>query len=134
MLGLDEEGPTEEIPLLVVNVTTRRNGPIMDESILLPKIRRIQENIKKVSSNTQTQLIPNLVITRKESLVVSKPVKVTESKMETNKKISTDGDMGNGIIDDVKKNKANISLFEMCNLPQQINKLLEDFDSQTSKS
>ena len=41
MLGLDEEEPTEEVSLSAVNVTTRSKGPIMDESILLPKIRKI---------------------------------------------------------------------------------------------
>ena len=42
--------------------------------------------------------------------------------------------MGYDIIEDIKKTKENISLFEMCNLPQQRRKLLEAFDSQTSKS
>ena len=42
--------------------------------------------------------------------------------------------MGYDIIEDIKKTKENISLFEMCNLPQQRNKILEAFDSKTSKS
>ena len=37
MLVLEEEDPTEEIQLSVVNVTTRSKGPILDESLLLPK-------------------------------------------------------------------------------------------------
>ena len=32
--------------------------------------------------------------------------------------------MGYDIVEDIKKSKANISLFEMCNLPQQKEKLL----------
>ena len=40
-LGLDEEDPIEEIQLSSVNVTTRSKGPIMDESLILPKIRKI---------------------------------------------------------------------------------------------
>ena len=33
--------------------------------------------------------------------------------------------MGYDIVEDIKKAKANISLFEMCNLPQQKEKLLK---------
>ena len=43
-------------------------------------------------------------------------------------------DMGYDIIQDIKKTKKNISLFEMCNLPQQRRKLLESFDPQPSRS
>ena len=41
--------------------------------------------------------------------------------------------MGYDIIEDIKKNKVNISLFEMCNLPQQRKKLLESFDAPKNK-
>ena len=50
-LGLDEEEPTEDIQLSSVNVTTKRKGPVMDEILILPKIRKIQESMKKISSN-----------------------------------------------------------------------------------
>ena len=42
--------------------------------------------------------------------------------------------MGYDIIEDIKKTQENISLFEMCNLPQQRKKLLEAFDSQNGKT
>ena len=133
-LGLNDEEITKKIPLSVVNVITRSNGPIIYESTLLPKIMRIQEKMKKFSSNTQTPPIPDLVITRQEAPAVSKNVNIAGSNIETNKKSSTDGDMGYDIVEDIKKTKANISLFEMCNLHQQRKKLLESFDTQTSKS
>ena len=60
-LGLDEGEPTEEVSLSAVNATTRRKGLEMDESILLPKIRRIQEKMKKVNSNTHNPPILALV-------------------------------------------------------------------------
>ena len=41
--------------------------------------------------------------------------------------------MGYDIIEDIKNTKANISLFEMCSLPQQKKKLLEAFNPPTSK-
>ena len=42
--------------------------------------------------------------------------------------------MGYDIIEDIKKKKENISLFEMCSLPQQRKKLLEYFVPQPSGS
>ena len=51
MLGLEEEEPNEEIHLSDVNVTTRRKGPIIEYNKLLPKIKRIQENLKKFRNN-----------------------------------------------------------------------------------
>ena len=41
MLGLKDEEPNEEIQLSDVNVTTRRKGPLIEDNILLPKIKRI---------------------------------------------------------------------------------------------
>ena len=64
MLGLENEEPTKEIQLLVVNVTTRSKGPLIEDNTLLPKIKKIQENMKKIRNNTQTLHVPNLVITR----------------------------------------------------------------------
>ena len=42
--------------------------------------------------------------------------------------------MGYDIVEDIKKTNANISLFELCNLPQQRNNLMEDLDPQPSSS
>ena len=50
MSGLEEEDPTKEIKLSVVNVTIRSKGPIMDEILLLLKIRKIQESMKNISN------------------------------------------------------------------------------------
>ena len=75
-LGLDEDEPTEEIQLSSVNVTTRSKGPILDESLLLTKIRKIQESMKNISSNTQTPPKYDLVTTKDKVMTVSNPVKV----------------------------------------------------------
>ena len=66
--------------------------------------------------------------------MLSKPVKVSKSKVDNNQTILAEGGMGYDIIEDIKKTKEKISLFEMCNLPQQRKKLFEAFDSQTNKS
>ena len=85
-LGLDEEEPIENFQLSAVNVTTRGKGPIMDEILLMPKIRKIQENMKKITSNTQTPPKSDLVITKNKVTVESKPINVVENKAENNKK------------------------------------------------
>ena len=133
-LGLDEEESTEEIQLSAVNVKTKSKGPIMDESLLLPNIMKIQENMKMISSNTQTPPKYDLVTTKDKVTTVSKHVKVVESKTKRNKKGPVEYDMGYDIVEDIKKTKADISLFELCNLPQQINKLMEAFDPRPSRS
>ena len=65
---------------------------------------------------------------------MSKPVNVVEKKVENNKKGPAECDMGYDIIEDIKKTKANVSLFEISNLPQHRKKILEPFDQQTSRS
>ena len=89
--------------------------------------------MKKIRNNTQTPPVPNLVITRKNSPSISKSIKTTENNVESVKKISIECEMGYDIIEDIKKTKANISLFKMCNLPQQRKKLLEAFDAPVNK-
>ena len=57
------------------------------------------------------------------------PVKSTENKVENVKKNSTEHETGYDIVEDIKKAKANISLFEMCNLPQQKENLLKALET-----
>ena len=53
------------------------------------------------------------------------PVKSSENKVGNVKRSSAEHEMGYDIVEDIKKTKANISLFEMCNLPQEKEKLLK---------
>ena len=62
------------------------------------------------------------------------PVKSLENKVENVKKNSTEHEMGYDIIEDIKKTKENISLFEMCNLPQQKEKLLKAHEERITKT
>ena len=57
------------------------------------------------------------------------PLKSTENKAENVKKNSTKHELGYDIVEDIKKAKANISLFEMCNIPQQKEKLLKALET-----
>ena len=66
----------------------------MDEIILLPKIRKIKENMKKINSSTQTPPKSDLVSFKEKVTAVIKPVNVLENKIESNKKSATECDMG----------------------------------------
>ena len=79
-LGLDEEEPTAKIQLSLVNVTTRSKGPVMDEILILPKIKNIQETMKKMSSNTQATSKSDLVNTKDKVATVRKPINIVENK------------------------------------------------------
>ena len=57
-----------------------------------------------------------------------------ENKTERNKKGLVEYDMWYDIVEDIKKTKENISLFELCNLPQQRKKLLEASNPHPSSS
>ena len=61
-------------------------------------------------------------------------MKTVANKLEGTKKDPEEYNMGYDIVEYIKKTKANISLFELCNLPQQRNKLLEAFDPQPSST
>ena len=56
-------------------------------------------------------------------------MKSTKNKVENVKKNTNEHEMGYDIVEDIKKTKANISLFEMCNLPQQKEKLLKALET-----
>ena len=53
------------------------------------------------------------------------PVKPVEEKIDNVKKNLKEHEMGYDILEDIKNDKENISLFEMCNVPQQKEKLLK---------
>ena len=57
------------------------------------------------------------------------PVNSTENKVENVKNNFTDNEMGYDIEEDIKKAKANISLFEMYNLTQQKEKILKALET-----
>ena len=73
--------------------------------------------MKKLTNKTQNPPIPEKVIAKQKNQEVSKPLKVVNNKLENNKKSSVEPEMGYDIVEDIKKTKANVSLFEMCNLP-----------------
>ena len=61
------------------------------------------------------------------------PVKPIEDKVDNVKKNIKTPEMGYDIVEDIKKAKENISLFEMCNLPQHKEKLLKALEVPEEK-
>ena len=72
-LGLGEDEPTEEIQISSVTVATRSKGKVVDESLLLPKIKKMEENMNKILSTTQTKPKTNPINIKETILVVNKP-------------------------------------------------------------
>ena len=116
-LGLNREEPTEEIQVSSVNVTTRSKGPVVDGSLVLPKIKKMKENMKKILSTTQTTPKSNPVNIKEIKSVFNKLVNTMLNKKEGTKKGLVEDDIGYDIVEDIKKTKENISLFELCNFP-----------------
>ena len=87
--------------------------------------------MNKVLSNTQTTPNPNPVNMKETIPVVDKSMKTKINKhMETlanRRETNKERGMGYDIVEDIKKTKENVSLFELCNFPQQRKKNSRSF-------
>ena len=101
------------------NVTTRSQGTVKDDNLILPKIRRLQRNVKnKFQNKLVADIIPEFTITSqdpKQNRTLPKP---NEEKVNADKSHSIEKQMDYDIVEDLKKIKANVPLFEMCKVPQ----------------
>ena len=85
---------------------------------MLPKIKRLQKNVKKFQKNTSANKIPEFNVTNQNLKQINMPAKPIEEKSNNVKMNLTEHKMDYDIVEDIKKVKANISLFEMCKVPQ----------------
>ena len=79
-LGLEEEETTEGAQVSSINVTTRSKGHVVDESLILLKIQKVKENMKKIPSTTQTTPKSNPTNIRETNSVVNKPINTMVNK------------------------------------------------------
>ena len=86
---------------------------------MLLKIKRLQKNINKFQKNTSANKIPEFAITSQNPKQINMHTKPTEEKINNVKMNLTEHKMDYDVVEDIKKVRANISLFEMCNVPQQ---------------
>ena len=106
-------------------MTTRSQGLFNKYNSILPKIKKFQENMNKIRKNTIADKIPEFTITSQDPKQINMPVKPVEEKVDNVKTNLKEHKMGYDIVEDIKRAKANILLFEMCNVPQQKEKLLK---------
>ena len=99
-------------------MTIRSQGLINKDNSILPKIKRLQENVKKIQKSTPTDKIPKFTITSQNPKKINMLVKPVEEKIDNVKKNLEEHNMEYNIVEDIKRAKPNISLFEMCNVPQ----------------
>ena len=85
--------------------------------------------MKKMNNNTPIVNIPEFVISSQSPKAINMPMKSIENKAENVKKNPIEHEMGYDIVEYIKKTKANISLFEMCNIPQQKETLLKALET-----
>ena len=85
--------------------------------------------MKKIQKNTSTIKIPRFSISCQYSKKINTPLKPVDVNIDNVKKNLKEPKMGYDIVEDIKKEKMNISLFEMCNLPQQKEKILKALET-----
>ena len=105
--------------ILETNVTTRSQGLIKENSLMLPKIKKLQKNVKKFQKNSSANKIPEFTPTSQNPRQINMPTKPIEEKINNVKTNLTEHKMDYDIVEDIKRVRENISLFEMCNVPQQ---------------
>ena len=120
-----EEGSLKQEETSETNVTTRIQGLLNKDNLILPKIKRLQENMNKIQKTNIDDKIPEFTITSQDLKQVNMPIKPIEDKVDNVKENLKTPEMGYDIMEDIKRSKVNISLFEMCNVPQQKEKLLK---------
>ena len=63
LFNAEEERNWEYEDVVEMNVTTRSQGLVKEDSLMLPKIKRIQKNVKKFQNNSSADKIPEFTIT-----------------------------------------------------------------------
>ena len=114
MFDTEEEGYLKQEEISETNVTTRSQGLLNKDNSILPKIKKFQENMKKRQKNNTDDKIPEFTITSQDPKQVKMPDKPIEDKVDNVKENLKAPEMGYDIVEDIKRDKKNILLFEMC--------------------
>ena len=86
MFNIEDEDLRDKEETSETNVTTRSQNTLKEDSLILPKIKKLQENMKKMKSNTSTVNIPEFVISNQNPKKVNTPINPTENKTKNVKK------------------------------------------------
>ena len=109
-------------------MTTRSQGLLNKDNSILPKIKRLQENVKKIQKSTTVDKIPEFTITSQNTKKINMHVKPVEEKIDNVKKNLEEHKMEYNIVEDIKMAKENISLLEMCNVPHEKENLFKSLE------
>ena len=118
MFDTEKESDLRHEDISEANVTTRSQGMIKEDRLIIPKIKRLQENVKKIKKKNTDDKIREFTIPCQDPKQVNMTVKPIEDKVDNVKENLKAPDMGYDIVEDIKRAKENILLFEMCNVPQ----------------
>ena len=114
------------------NVATRSQGTVKEDSLILLNIKMLQKNVKKKFQNKSlADKIPEFTITSqnlRQNDTWAKP-----SEENADKPHPIEQPMDYDIVEDLKKVKANVPLFEMCKVPQQKERLLKALEASDEK-
>ena len=97
--------------VMETNVTTRSQELAKDNSLMLPKIKRLQKNVKKFQNNSSADKIPEFTITSQDPRHNDMLTKHNEERMNVDKPHPTKPQMDYDIVEDIKKVRVNVSLF-----------------------
>ena len=112
MFNIEDEGIPDEEEISETNVTTRSQNLLKEDNLILPKIKKLQENMKKMNNNSPMVNIPEFVISSQSPKKVNMPI-------ENVKKNSSENEIGYDIVEYIKKMKANISLLKYVIYPNK---------------
>ena len=114
-------------------MTTRSQGLLNKDKSVIPKIKRLQKNVKKIQKSTTADKMPEFTITRQNPKKINMSVKPVEENIDNVKRNLEEHKMEYNIVKGIKRAKENISLFEMCNVPQQKENLLKSLEVPEEK-
>ena len=117
LFDAEEEKTQGYKDVMETNIATRRKGMVKEDSLILPKIKRLQRNVKKKFQNKSlADKIPEFAITSQDPRQNEARAKPREENVD--KPHPIEQSMDYDIVEDLRKVKANVPLFEMCKVPQ----------------
>ena len=108
LFDAEEEKNLRHEDILETNVTTRIQGLIKENNLMLPKIKRLQKNVKKFQNSSSANKIPEFTITSQNPRQTSMPTKPYEEKINNDRSNLTEHKMDYDTVEDIKKVRANI--------------------------
>ena len=132
LFDAEEEKTQGYKDVMETNVATRSQGTVKEDSLILPNIKRLQRNVKKKFQNKSlADKIPEFTITSQDPRKNEARAKPREENAD--KPHPIEKPMDYDIVEDLKKVKANVPLFEMCKVPQQKERLLKALEASDEK-